>query len=86
MALALRNSLKAFAGVFAEVYSPVSYCAPIPIATNTTCPCNFDVPFTAAELRDALRILRRRNASGPDGISGQVSVNLTDTTLRDLLA
>lgn len=83
MALALKKTLEELAEVFAEVYAPALLSTPIPIANAT--PCILDELFTAAELRAALRRLRRRSASGPDGISGQALLNLPEAALLELL-
>lgn len=44
-----------------------------------------DESFTVVELLAALRLLRRRSASGPDGISGQALLNPPDTAILILL-
>lgn len=71
MALALGRKLEETAEMFAEIYAPDSPVNSASGATMTA--CALDEPFAVAELRAALRLLRRYRASDPDGISDKPS-------------
>lgn len=83
MALALRKPLEETTEMFAEMCTPDSPGTSVPGATMTV--CVLDEFFAVVEQQDALIFLRRRSASGPNGISGQALLNLSDPALLILL-
>lgn len=79
MAVALRKSLYQTAEIFTGVYAPLLPSSPFPLPSAAA--CALDDPFTLPEFGAAIRLMRRRSASGPDRIPCQDLLNLPEAAL-----
>lgn len=91
LALALGRTVRETAELFADSFSSVALVTSLGVTPSPLClddgePCPLDDCFTLSELEASLCQLRRKSASGPDGVSNQALRNLPETSKSWLLA
>lgn len=78
---AIRLSLEEITNLFVDVYASLLHS----LTTMSAAACVLDELFIMSEVRAALRLMRRQNASGPDRMPSQALLNFPDQALVKLL-